>query len=137
MIIAQRLVRRLCPNCKVEDIPDDLMKGRVKMAIDNIGVPNLIAPELAASPKFWKASEQGCDQCEHIGYKGRVGLYEIMRMNNEIRKMILDKASSVEIEKVAMRTGMVTLEQAGIITALAGITSLGEIYRVAKKMELN
>ncbi len=137
MIIAQRLVRRLCQNCKIEETPDENMMARVKVAIDNIGVPQLIPAAVISAPKFWKGSEQGCDQCEHIGYRGRVGLYEIMRMNNEIRKMILDKASSIDIEKTAMKTGMVTLEQAGIITALAGTTSLEEIYRVAKKMELN
>jgi type IV pilus assembly protein PilB len=136
MIIAQRLVRRLCQKCKVPYKPDEVETGRVKVALENIGVPGLIPAETISNPQFWQASEHGCPECDNIGYKGRVGLYEIMRMSNEIRKMILNKASSLEIEKAAMKTGMVTLEQAGIIKALAGVTSLEEIYRVAKKMEL-
>jgi len=137
MIIAQRLVRRLCNNCKIPYSPDEMMKERINIAIKNIGVPDLIPADLIAKQEFWKESEHGCSECDGIGYKGRVGLYEVMRMDNEIRKMILNKASSIEIEKTAMKSGMVTLEQAGIIKALAGVTTLEEIYRVAKKMEVD
>jgi type IV pilus assembly protein PilB len=136
MIMAQRLVRRLCQNCKVQFTPDQPSMERAKTAIANIGVPGLITDEQAQNPVFWKESEHGCSECDGIGYKGRVGLYEVMRMNNEIRRMILARASAIDIEKVAMKNGMISLEQAGIIKALNGITSLEEIYRVAKRMEL-
>lgn len=136
LIIAQRLVRKLCQACKVPHQPDENQQQRLKMAIDNLGVPGMITAEQIAKPNFFKESEHGCPECDGIGYKGRVGLYEIMRMNNQIRRMILDKASALDIEKAAMKSGMVTLEQDGVIKAMQGITSLEEIYRVAKRMEL-
>ena len=77
----------------------------------------------------------GCDECKKIGYKGRVGLYEVFRMSNELRKLIGSGANTIDIQKTAMANGMVTLEQAGIIKALNGKTSLDEVYRVARKSE--
>lgn len=137
LIIAQRLVRRLCPICKIEDKPEEKMLSRLKMALENIGVPGIVTKEQIEKPVFWKGSPSGCIACDWIGYKGRVGLYEIMRMNNEIRRMVLDHASPLDIEKVAMKNGgMITLEQDGVMKAMQGITSLEEIYRVAKRMEL-
>lgn len=136
LIIAQRLVRRLCTSCRVQYEPDQETLDRVKKALENVGVEGLVTQEMLTNRVFWKESEHGCAECDGIGYKGRVGLYEIMSMNNQIRKMILDKASALEIEKVAMQTGMVTLEQDGVIKAINGLTSLEEIYRVAKRMEL-
>ncbi len=136
LIIAQRLVRRLCQKCKVVDQPDEAMLRRIKLALDNIGVPGMVSKEQIDKPVCYRGSPSGCSECDGIGYKGRVGLYEIMRMNNEIRRMILDKASALEIEKTAMKGGMVTLEQDGVLKVLQGLTSLEEIYRVAKRMEL-
>lgn len=136
LIIAQRLVRRLCQNCKVAEQPTEEMLQRVKVALENIAVPGVVNKDQIEKPVFWKESPNGCAACDGIGYKGRVGLYEIMRMNNEIRRLILDKAPVLDIEKAAMRGGMVTLEQDGVLKVLQGLTSLEEIYRVAKKMEL-
>ncbi len=137
LIIAQRLVRKLCPTCKVADQPKPEMLARIKLALENIGTPGIVTKEQIEQPTFWKGNPEGCPECDGIGYKGRIGLYEIMRMNNEIRRMILDNSSPLDIEKVAMKNGgMITLEQDGVMKALQGITSLDEIYRVAKKMEL-
>jgi len=135
LIIAQRLVRKLCPSCKIQYEPEPELMERTKHALENIGVPGKVTPEMLQNKKFFKESPHGCAECDGIGYKGRVGLYEIMAMNNEIRKMIMDRASSVDIEKVALKNGMVSLEQDGVIKAIQGQTSLEEIYRVAKKME--
>lgn len=137
LIIAQRLVRRLCQKCKIEDKPEESTLKRLKFALENIGVPGMVSKEQMEKLAFWKGSPSGCNECDGIGYKGRVGLYEIMRVNNEIRRMILNRASPIDIEKTAMKTGgMVTLEQDGVMKALNGLTSLEEIYRVAKRMEL-
>ncbi len=134
LIIAQRLVRKLCDDCKV---PDDTVHPEVlelvKKAIENLHSTDEIEPEKIKEMKFFKAV--GCEKCDKIGYRGRLGLYEIMRMNNEIRRLIVAKASSMDIEKAALKNGMVNLEQAGIIKALKGETSLDEVYRVAKRME--
>lgn len=133
LIIAQRLVRKLCDACKQPDAPNAEMLDNVNHALKNLNYTDEIEPEKLKAMSFFKAV--GCDVCEHIGYKGRLGLYEILRMNNEIRKLVLARASSIDIEKAAMKNGMVTLEQAGIIKALKGETALDEIYRVAKRME--
>jgi len=134
LIIAQRLVRKLCDDCKIPDEkPDPQFLELVNRALENLHSTSEIDPEKIKAMKFFKAV--GCDKCEKIGYRGRLGLYEIMRMNNEIRRLILARATSLEIEKVAIRNGMVNLEQAGIIKVLMGETSLDEVYRVAKRME--
>lgn len=133
LIIAQRLVRRLCQACKVPQQPDADILDLVKQAIANITSQEEIETEKLQALQFY--APKGCVECDNIGYKGRVGLYEIMRMNNDIRRLILQQASSLDIEKAALKGGMVSLEQIGIIKALKGETSLEEVYRVAKKME--
>jgi len=133
LIIAQRLVRRLCDSCKVPAEPDPDILKLVKSALEKVQSTDEIEPEKLKELKFF--GPKGCPECDDIGYKGRLGLYEIMRMNNDIRTKILTGANNIEIEAAAMRSGMVNLEQAGIIKALKGMTSLDEVYRVAKRME--
>jgi type II secretory ATPase GspE/PulE/Tfp pilus assembly ATPase PilB-like protein len=74
----------------------------------------------------------GCKSCGFTGYKGRVGLYEVMELNDEIKKVILEGANSDDIENVAVNGGMGTMLENGIEKALSGITSLEEIIRVIK-----
>ncbi len=135
LIIAQRLVRKLCQSCKVEFQPSEIEMERVKNALSAIQVPGYIKTETLEKMKFHGPKEGGCKECDGIGYKGRVGLYEILRMNNEIRRMILAGASTIDIEKAAIKTGMVTLEQAGLVKVLDGLTSLEEVFSAAKKLE--
>ncbi|MBD3269931.1 hypothetical protein GF376_00215 [Candidatus Peregrinibacteria bacterium] len=135
LIIAQRLVRRLCSNCMKPAKPDKLLMERINNALENLGPKYLLTEEQLKNPTFYEPV--GCEECDNVGYKGRVGLYEILRMNNELRKLILANANTIEIEKKAMEMGMVSLEQAGIIKAIQGTTSVDEVYRVAKKMESN
>jgi len=134
LIIAQRLVRKLCDNCKVPDdtVHPDILE-LVKKSLENLHSTDEIGKDVIAAMKFFKAV--GCEKCDKIGYIGRLGLYEIMRMNNEIRRLIVARASTIDIEKAALKNGMVNLEQAGIIKALKGETTLDEVYRVAKRME--
>lgn len=133
LIIAQRLVRKLCQACKVPTAPHPDVLELAKRALANIHSQDEIEPEKIQGLVFYDA--QGCAECDGIGYRGRLGLYEIMRMNNEIRRLLVQSASSVDIEKAAIKNGMVSLEQIGIIKALKGETSLEEVYRVAKRME--
>jgi type II secretory ATPase GspE/PulE/Tfp pilus assembly ATPase PilB-like protein len=134
LIIAQRLVRKICQACKapVEKVDPELLE-LVKRAVANIHSTDEIEPEKLKDLQFY--SSPGCPECDGIGYKGRLGLYEIMRMNNEIRRLILQGGSSIDLEKAAIKNGMVSLEQSGIVKALKGETSLEEVYSVAKKME--
>jgi type IV pilus assembly protein PilB len=132
-IIAQRLVRKICQECKVEDEIDPSLLEHIKKVTEKIHPDAGISEEELNTLKFYKG--KGCEKCDGVGYKGRVGLFEVMKMNNELRKAILRRANSLEIEEIAIKTGMVTLEQAGIIKALKGETSIDEVYRVARKME--
>lgn len=136
LIIAQRLVRRLCQSCKKPaGAPDEITQMLVKKALDRLSQEERknYDPALLATPTFYEGA--GCDACDGIGYHGRCGLYEVLRMNNELRTMIVKGANSLEIEEGAIRHGMTTLEQSGILKAMLGETSLSEVYRVARPME--
>jgi type II secretory ATPase GspE/PulE/Tfp pilus assembly ATPase PilB-like protein len=133
LIMAQRLVRRICQFCKAPVQPDPEIMEMVKKALANLHSTDEIEPEKLKDLVFYES--KGCAECDGVGYKGRIGLYEIMRMNNEIRRMLLQGASSMDIEKAAIKTGMVSLEQIGVIKALKGDTDLAEVYKVAKKTE--
>ncbi|MBI2453615.1 type II/IV secretion system protein [Candidatus Peregrinibacteria bacterium] len=135
LIIAQRLVRRICAQCKAEQPVSPDILSRVQRALKNLhpdeaaGMP----PGLLQNLKFYAG--KGCDICGTSGYMGRVGIYEVMYMNNRLRRLIIDHVSGMEIEKASMESGMVNLEQAGILKALKGETTLDEVYSVAREAE--
>jgi len=116
LIIAQRLARRLCPKCKTpETLPDEelIRQGFDK---DKLSEIQLFAPK-------------GCDSCTE-GYKGRVGVYEVMQITPEIAQIIMRGGNSLEIAEVALRSGFNNLRLSGLKKAAAGVTSLAEINRV-------
>lgn len=118
-IIAQRLVRKLCPNCKAEyEAPQDLKNS----------IGDLLPP---GHEKLILAKPQGCEKCKHIGYSKRTGIFEILTMTDEVRELTLKRASENEITKVAVYQGMRTLRASGVKKALDKATSLEEIMRVA------
>jgi len=133
LIIAQRLVRKVCDKCKTSSKTSPEILDLVKKAMENLHVEGEIDPVLLQKLEFFEAP--GCEACNNVGYHGRVGLYEVFRMNNELRKLIGESASMLDIQAAAQKGGMVTLEQAGIIKALQGLTTLEEVYRVARKSE--
>ncbi|MDD3862185.1 MAG: GspE/PulE family protein [Candidatus Gracilibacteria bacterium] len=133
LIIAQRLVRKLCDHCKKPAATNPELLEVVKKAMEKLHAEGEIDPKLVEGMQFYEAT--GCQKCNNIGYFGRIGLYEVFRMNNSIRKLLYDNASTLDILDQSQKDGMVTLEQAGIIKALQGITSLDEVYRVARKEE--
>ncbi len=116
LICAQRLVRRLCEECKIEDkvSPQVLMDAGY-------------APDEARTVKVWK--RQGCQTCGSKGYKGRIGLYEVVEITDEMRELILVGASALELRKKAIEQGMMTLRRSGLIKAAAGVTTLEEVMR--------
>jgi type IV pilus assembly protein PilB len=117
LITAQRLARRVCPDCKtVEDIP-------VQALID-AGVPPDEAPEFVC----YKGT--GCTKCNNTGYKGRVGFYQVMPMLEEIRELILNGANTAEIKRESMRLGIKTMRQSGLTKLREGVTSFEEVLRV-------
>ncbi|MBT7736356.1 type II/IV secretion system protein [Candidatus Peregrinibacteria bacterium] len=133
LIIAQRLVRKMCDKCKKPIEAPAELKEVAKNAMESIHVEGEVDPGLVEKMQFYEA--EGCDYCGGIGYRGRVGLYEVFRMTNELRKMIIEESSVLDIQVAAQKAGMITLEQAGVIKALEGETTLNEVYRVARKAE--
>ena len=117
LIQAQRLIRRVCANCKVEitDMP--------AKTLTEIGVQ----PEAIGTFKLYKG--RGCGACNGTGYKGRVGLYEVMEISEGIRDLIMVGATSVEIKRKALEEGMLTLRLSGVEKIKAGITTVEEVLR--------
>ena len=120
LIAAQRLIRRLCQKCKV---PHRLPEK----ALLDIGY----LPEEVKSVQVWKGP--GCDYCNNTGYKGRIALYEVMPVDDDMREQILLRAQSREIKKKAMEKGMITLRRSGLIKIKNGITSVEEVLRESIK----
>ncbi len=124
--IGQRLARRICPHCKVDDSPTADSLARVKEILDSINNKDIVIP---ATLKFFRGA--GCEQCNHLGYKGRVGLYETITANPNIQKLVQSNdATDYDIEQEAIKNGTVTIAQDGILKALGGETSLEEVFRV-------
>lgn len=116
LICAQRLVRRLCQECKAPDTSSP-----------QVLVDAGFTPQEAKSVKVYK--HKGCAACNDRGYRGRVGLYEVMEITDEIRELVLAGASAIELKRKAVEQGMITLRRSGLIKAMAGMTSLEEIIR--------
>jgi len=120
LICAQRLVRRVCSNCKEPSpqSPEALMQAGF-----NAEDANNVTPMKGA----------GCDKCNTTGYKGRVGLYEVMEIGDELRELILVGASGLELRRKAIDEGMITLRASGLRKVKDGLTSIEEVVRETVK----
>ncbi len=128
-MMGQRLVRRLCQSCKHEASLDEQTLARVKQELSTL-TPQCGAVVDMANLHFWESG--GCDACHGLGYKGRIGVYEILSMNPEIEQQILSaQVSEYTIEAIAVKNGMVTMVQDGLLRALEGVTSVKEVFSVA------
>ena len=76
---------------------------------------------------------KGCDRCHHIGYRGRIGVFEVFAVDDKIEKLIYQQASTLDIKKAAVDQGMLTMQQDGILKALQGLTDLSEVWRVTEE----
>jgi len=126
-IIGQRLLRRLCPHCKIKN--DKLDNKTITTILNALST---ISPESGhkindlSDLTFYVA--KGCDKCHRLGYKGRIGIYEVLTINPAIEKIILSgNVSANEIEKIAVDNGMITMLQDGLLKAVDGITSVEEV----------
>ncbi|MFH1347489.1 MAG: ATPase, T2SS/T4P/T4SS family [Candidatus Margulisiibacteriota bacterium] len=115
--IAQRLVRTICPRCKVSFAPPKEILQKVGLDSDK-------------GRKFYQG--KGCKNCRNSGYKGRTGIFEILVVNKEIRELIIKKASGAEIRQAAIKAGMKTLREDGMLKVSEGITTLDEVLRVTQ-----
>lgn len=129
-VIGQRLVRRLCDSCKRETQITPEEREKVAKIMSTLSLKSGATFSIDQT-KFFAAP--GCDQCKGLGYKGRVGIYEIFTMSPEVEKIILSgNVSEYDMEKVAVEQGMVTMAQDGILKAADGMTALSEVFRVSE-----
>ena len=119
-ILAQRLVRVICPKCKMKTTPTEAI-------LESAG----ISPEVARTATFMKG--KGCSNCNKTGYRGRLGIFEVLLMTSKIREMAFSGAPTQELRKAGIAQGMHTLFQDGILKATKGITTIEEVFRVAKQ----
>jgi type IV pilus assembly protein PilB len=121
-VIAQRLVRKICVDCKTEYEPTEEML----MELD-------LTPDDVKGTIFYYG--KGCEHCNGTGYRGRTGLYEIMTMNDEIRDLIMNKASTGVIQAAARKNGMVSLRENGLAAIFKGITTIDEVVKGTLALE--
>lgn len=117
-IIAQRLVRRICPKCHVQKQMTDTDKFRLRLRGDS-------------NPMIYEPSESGCAYCNNSGYRGRIGVYEIMPITPALREVISRGGGAEEIQKTALKEGLTTLRLGAAKLVLKGVTSISEVERIA------
>ena len=120
-VVAQRLVRRLCVHCRRQYTPPP----EVLRAL------NIAEADAAAIP-FYKAV--GCDQCNHTGYRGRIGIYEVMRISDKLRRLIAARVTEDQIRDTAVSSGMITLGEDGLAKVKSGVTTPEELLRVVTEV---
>jgi type IV pilus assembly protein PilB len=160
VVIGQRLVRKLCPDCRQPLTPDATMLSQISKSFglgnaeamsrlhkleaealaSGIGtkitskVNKATSAEPSTSEKgillLWKANDEGCDSCNHTGYRGRMGIYEVLSNSGKIQQLIIATEPSDIIEKQGIDEGMITMQTDGLIKALRGLTTIEEILRV-------
>jgi len=115
-ILAQRLVRRICENCREEVVPGADVLADLELTSDQ-----------TIGKKFYRG--RGCERCNRSGYKGRLGLFELLIMNDEMRDLVMRNASTEDLREAARRNGMVTLRESGMEGVFGGITTAEEVIR--------
>ena len=162
IVIGQRLVRRLCSDCKENYTPDDTQLEQLKKAFnldaetmgqlhdleqqalkDGVGKTGVAGTKMTAEAdlnttertihRLWKAHEEGCNTCNHTGYKGRIGIYEVLRVTPAVEKLIVSNGTSDEMQNTAIHEGMITMQRDGFVKALRGETTIEEILRVTSE----
>ena len=152
-IVGQRLVRRLCNHCRKQHAPDsdeakvvnDLVAERGENAIKqlhelekeakaaSIGGDSPLSTSKSGVTNIWSAHPEGCDECSHTGFKGRVGIYEVLDVSIAVQKLITANSTSNDIQVEAIKEGMITMQLDGLIKALRGITTVEEVLRVTRE----
>ena len=131
LIVAQRLVRRLCDNCKKKIKPKPKIKELILKQIESL-------PQKAKKDfKFPKAlniwTSKGCRKCGYTGFSGRIGLFEVLSMTGSLADIILKEPSEAEITKESQNQGMITIQQDGILKVLVGITTIEEVIKATEE----
>ena len=129
--ISQRLVRKLCPDCKKKIKPPKEINDLILSEIENF--PVNVKEKIDISKPLEVYEPQGCVKCGREGYYERVALFEVLSMTDELSNISLKEPSDIEISKEAKRQGMMTMKQDGILKVLAGVTTVEEVLRVAEE----
>jgi type IV pilus assembly protein PilB len=152
-VVGQRLVRRLCMVCRENRAPDkaevdaivklfNLRPGQTFAHVheleeqaqkQHVGADTPLSTSATTITSLWRASSEGCENCNHTGYKGRIGIYEVLGNTIPIQKMIVSNATSNQIQDQAISEGMTTMQTDGLIKALRGDTTVEEVLRVTKE----
>jgi type IV pilus assembly protein PilB len=119
-VVAQRLARKLCVRCKEAYVPEE---SQLQLA----GYPEWLWSEIK---ELFRPA--GCSACSNTGYRGRIGLYEVMQMSEEIERLTVERASADQIKAVSIQQGMMTLRDDGLEKTRMGLTSIEEVARVVK-----
>ncbi|MEO7364626.1 MAG: GspE/PulE family protein [Candidatus Saccharimonadales bacterium] len=160
IVVAQRLVRRLCTDCREAFVPDavvlkelensfhldknggikrmhELEQAALKDGIgktpDGNGDTDKLGSTATAISRLWKAHDEGCESCNHTGYRGRIGTYEILNNSTAVQEMIVANTTSESIELKAIEEGMLSIQLDGFIKALRGQTTIEEVLRVTSQ----
>lgn len=152
-VVGQRLVRRLCMACRISYKPSEEECAEIiklfhlrpeqtfgsihaleqKAAEQHVGGDTPLGTTETGIQQLWKASEKGCDECGHTGYKGRIGIYEVLGINGAIEKLIITNSTSEQIQDQAITDGMTTMQGDGLVKTLRGNTTLEEVLRVTRE----
>jgi type IV pilus assembly protein PilB len=136
-IVAQRLVRKLCPDCRRHYKPEKSEiksigeKFKIERIVEIVNREKISSAKKLEDMDFYRSV--GCERCRKEGYKGRVGIYEVLEISDSIRSCINKGATADEIERLAVSEGMLTIAEDGFIKAIKGITSIEEIMRAVKE----
>ena len=129
-VIGQRLVRRLCESCKEKHEPSTDQVKRIQQSLDTL--PEQEERKAPSELVFYIGG--GCEECQGLGYKGQIGVFEIFGMTKELEQVILEEqVSETKMQRLAQEQGMTTMFQDAVLKALQGITSVEEIFRVTKE----
>jgi len=152
-VVGQRLVRRLCMNCRINYAPTpdevtaithlfNLHEGQgfthiheleLEAVSQSVGGKTPMGTDENTIISLWRASPQGCEECNHTGYKGRIGIYEVLGNSQTTQKLIVSNATNTQIQEQAISEGMITMQTDGLIKAIRGDTTVEEVLRVTKE----
>lgn len=152
-VVGQRLVRRLCMTCRQQYVPEqseideiislfNLPEGKdfsfihqleLQAQQQQVGGDTPAGTNETTITGLWQANPEGCDECSHTGYKGRIGIYEVLGITSEVQRMITASATSEMIQIQAIKDGMTTMQSDGLVKTLRGNTTLEEVLRVTRE----
>jgi len=131
LIIAQRLIKRLCPDCKQKVEVDAKLKEKIEKFIK--GLPDRVNRSNFKDINIYKAV--GCDKCSGIGYRGRVAIYELLKIDKDLESILVKGGGEIEIDELSRKKGMVTMQEDGILKIIQGLTTFEEVEKITGPLE--